>query len=128
MLSVALATDQISSDGCYNCTGQADSYQPAVKMVTNIPYSEVVFCIDTLHSISIYFLFLYIHPADFFPHMDSIKVCTLIKHSVTKFSVSILCHLSLHVLKKCFRKVGIFMRIIYYGIIRSGQKWSGKCM
>ena len=62
MLSVALATDQISSDGCYNCTGQADSYQPAVKMVTNIPYSEVVFCIDALHSISISF-FIFIHPS-----------------------------------------------------------------
>ena len=28
-----------------------------------------------------------IHPADFFPHIDSIKVCTLIKHSDTKFLV-----------------------------------------
>ena len=38
-------------------------------------------------------------------------------------------HLSLHFLKECFRKIGIFMRIIwYYGIIRSGQKWCGKCM
>ena len=38
-------------------------------------------------------------------------------------------HLSLHFLKECFCKVGVFMKIIwYYGIIRSGSKWSGKCM
>ena len=55
----ALATDQRSSNACYNCTGQAGPYQPAVEMVTNIwskqiPYSGIVFCVDTLHSISIY--------------------------------------------------------------------------
>ena len=48
VLSVALATDQKNSNFCYNCTGQAGLYQPAVKMVTNIcsmqiPYSGVVF-------------------------------------------------------------------------------------
>ena len=47
VLSVAHATDQRSSNGCYNCTGQVGPYQPAVKMVTNIcsmqiPYSGVV--------------------------------------------------------------------------------------
>ena len=88
VLSVALATDQKSSNGCYNCTGQAVLYQPVVKMVTNIcsmqiPYSERFFCVDTLHSISI----LAIHPADIFPHVDSKKVCLMIKHSVRKFSV-----------------------------------------
>ena len=36
VLSVALATDQGSRNGCYNCTGQAGPYQPAVKMATNI--------------------------------------------------------------------------------------------
>ena len=57
VLSVALATDQKSSNGCYNCTGQAGLNQPAVKMVTNtcsmqIPYSVVGFiCVDTLYSI-----------------------------------------------------------------------------
>ena len=59
VLSVALATDQGSRNGCYNCTGQAGPYQPAVKMATNIcsmqiPYSGVVLCVDTLHFISIY--------------------------------------------------------------------------
>ena len=59
MLCVALATDQKSSNGCYNCTRQAGLYQPAVKMITNIcsmqiPYSGVVFCVFTLHSISIF--------------------------------------------------------------------------
>ena len=59
VLSVALATDQRSSNGCYNCTRQAGPYQPAVKMVTNIcsmqiPYSGVVFCVDTLHSITFF--------------------------------------------------------------------------
>ena len=58
LLSVTLATDQ-SSNGCYNCIGQAGPYQPAVKMVTNIcsmqiRYSGVVFSVDTLHSISIF--------------------------------------------------------------------------
>ena len=48
VLSVALATDQRSSNGCYNCTEQAGPYQPAVNMVTNISsmlivYSGVVF-------------------------------------------------------------------------------------
>ena len=66
VLSVALATDQRSSNGCYNCTGQAGSYQPAVKMVTDIcsmqiPYSGC-FCVDTLHSISIFFV-NFIHPS-----------------------------------------------------------------
>ena len=35
-MSVELATDQYSSNGCYNCTGLSGLYQPAVKMVTNI--------------------------------------------------------------------------------------------
>ena len=57
VLSAALATDQRSSNGCYNCYRQAGLYQPAVKMLMNIcsnqiPYSGVVFCVDTLHSIS----------------------------------------------------------------------------
>ena len=48
VLSFALATDQKSSSGCYNCNGQAGLYHPAVKMVTSIcsmqiPYSGVVF-------------------------------------------------------------------------------------
>ena len=78
VLSVALATDQRSSNGCYICTGQAGPYQPAVKMVTNIcsmqiPYSGVVFCVDTLHSISI-FVVNFIHPSNrLFPHIDSKK-------------------------------------------------------
>ena len=67
VLSVALATDQKSSNGCYNCTGQAGLYQPAVKMVTNIgsmqtPYSGVVFCVVTLHSVSI-FIVNFSHPS-----------------------------------------------------------------
>ena len=60
VMSVALAADQRGSNGCYNSTGQAGPYQLAVKMVTNIssmqiPYSGGVFCVDTLHSISIFF-------------------------------------------------------------------------
>ena len=92
MLSVALATDQRSSNGWYSCTGQAGLYQPAVKMVVNIcsmqiPYSGVVFCVDTPHSISI-FVVNFIHSSSWpFPHIDSKKVCTLIKRSVTKFPV-----------------------------------------
>ena len=46
----SVLSDQKSSNGkkSYNCTGQADLYQPAVKMVTNIcsmqiPYSGVFF-------------------------------------------------------------------------------------
>ena len=62
-------------------------------MVTNIcnmqiPYTGVVFCVDTLHSISIFVAVNFIHPSSlFFPHFESKKVCTSIKHSVTKFSV-----------------------------------------
>ena len=82
VLSVSLAMDQTSSNGFYNCNGQADLYQPAIKMVTNIcsmhiPYSGVIFSVDTLHSIQLTFPLILIQK----------KVCTLIKHSVTKFSV-----------------------------------------
>ena len=47
VLSVALAIDQKSSNGCYNCTGQAGLYQLAVTIVTNIcsmqiPYSGIL--------------------------------------------------------------------------------------
>ena len=90
-LALALATDQRSSNGCYNCSGQAGPYQPAVKMVTNIysiqiPYWGVVFCVDTL--LHKYFCNFYpsIKPT-FYPHIDSKRVCTLIKHSVTISSV-----------------------------------------
>ena len=95
MLSVALATlatDQKRSNGCYNCTGQAGLYQPAVKMVKSIcsmqiRYSDVVFCVVTLHSISIFWLKFSHSSRLHFLYIDSEKVYTLIKHSVTKFSV-----------------------------------------
>ena len=120
VLSVGLATDQRRSNGCFNFTGQAGLYQPAVKMVMNIcsmqlPYSGVVFCVDTLGSIS---LFCKFSPSIqlTFSYIHSKKVCTLIKHSVEKFSVissvQYTLSLSLHFFKKCFPKVGIFMRII----------------
>ena len=107
-------------------------------MVTNIcsiqiPYLGVVFCVDTLHSISIFYV-NFIHPSSWL-------FCILIQNRFVLWSntlsqsfqwfrqFSIPCHLSLHFSKKWFPKVGIFMRIIwYYGIIRSGQTWSGKCM
>ena len=93
VLSVAPATDHRSSNGCCNCTGQAGPCQPAVKMVMSICimqifYSGAVFCVDTLHFMCI--LFCKFYPSiqlTFFPHIYSKKVCTLIKHSVTKFSV-----------------------------------------
>ena len=92
VLYVALATDQRSSNGCYNCTWQAGPYQPAVKMVTNIcsmqiPYLRVVFRVDTLHSISIFCKFYPSTQLAFFRILIQKKVCTLIKHSVTKFTV-----------------------------------------
>ena len=138
VLSVVLATDQKSRNGSYNCTGQAGLYQLAVKMVTNIcsmliPYSGVVFCVDTLHSISIFFF-------KFYPSIQLIFFRTLIQKRFVLWSNTLLqsfqsyrpfskpWHLSLHFLKECFPKVGIFMKIIYYGIIRSRQNWSGKCM
>ena len=72
VLTVALAPDQYSSNGFYNCTGPADPYftvtpnHAAVKIVTKIcsmqmSYSGVV----SLHSISkVFSLFLsnFIHP------------------------------------------------------------------
>ena len=127
MLSVTLTTDQ-SSNGCYNCIGQAGPYQPAVKMVTNICSMQisnpcVVFSVDTLHSISIFFFVNFIHLSSWlFSAYWFKKVCTLIKHSVTKFSVI---PLSLHFLKKYFPKVRIFMRImiLWYYQIRPKVVW-----
>ena len=149
VLSVALATDQKSSNGCYNCTGQADMYQWAVKMVKNIcsmqiPYSGVVFCVVTLHSISIFFV-NFSHPsswlfyAQWFKKIVSIPdLCPLSYFVLWSNTLSqsfqwyrpfsIPCHLSLHFLKERFPKEGIFTRIIWYGIIRYCQKWSGECM
>ena len=129
---------QRSSNGCYNCTGQAGPYQPAVKMVTNIcsmqiPYSGVVFCVDTLHSIT--FFVNFIHPFSWLFFRILIQKRFVLWSNTLSQSFqwyrpfSIPSRLSLHHLKICFPKVGIFMRIIwYYGIIRSGQTWSGKCM
>ena len=87
VLSVALATEQKRSNVCYNCTGQAGLYQPADKMVSNICNMQIPYlcCYTTLHKY--FFLILAIHPADFFCTLTQKKVCTLIKHSVTKFSV-----------------------------------------
>ena len=88
VLSVALATDQKSSNGCYNCTRQAGLYQPAVKMVTNIcsmriPYSGVVFiCVYTLHSISIF--------CKFYPSIQLTFFRTLIQKSL--YFDKTLCH------------------------------------
>ena len=63
----------------------------------------------------------------FFPHIDSKKVCSLVKNSVTKFSVILSVQYTLafiFFLTECFPKVWTFMRIIwYYGIIRSDQRW-----
>ena len=62
-------------------------------MVTNIcsmqiPYSGVVFiCVDILYSIRFFCKFYPSIQLSFFLHIDSKKVCTLIKHSVTKFPV-----------------------------------------
>ena len=115
MLSVA--TDQKSSNDCYNCTRQAGLYQPAVKMVTNIcsmqiSYSGVVFCVVTLNSISIFVNFS--HPsADFFLHIDSKKVCTLIKHSVTKFSLISSVQYSLPFITSFFKGMFSQSRIFY---------------
>ena len=72
-----LATDQRCSNGRYNCTWQADPYQLAVKMAANIcsmqiPHSAVVFCVDTLHSISIFCKF-YPSIQLTFSHIDSKK-------------------------------------------------------
>ena len=88
VLSVALAPDQYKSNGFYNCTGPAGLYQPAVKIETSIcsmqiSYSGIVFCVDTLRSISKYFFSVFINlihpskynfPADFFPHIN-LKKC-----------------------------------------------------
>ena len=136
-----LATDQKSSNGCYNCTGQAGLYQLADKMVTNIcsmqiPYSGVVFiCVDKLYAIRLFIFVNVIHPSSWLFFHTLIKKRFVLWSNTLSQSFqwyrpfSIPWHLSLHFLKECFRKVGIFMKIIwYFGIIRSGQKWSGKCM
>ena len=62
-------------------------------MVTNICSRGWFLCVDPLHSISICFCKFY--PSiklTFSSHIDSKKVCTLIKHSVTKWSGKCMMH------------------------------------
>ena len=114
------------------------SGKQAVKMVTNICsmqilYSRIVFLCwcTTRHK---YVFVNFIHRSIWlFPHIDSKKVCTLIKHSVTKFSVISSIHYTLSFITLFFEEMFSWSRNfydnnIYYGIIRSGQKWSGKWM
>ena len=74
--------------------------QTAAKMVTNIYSMQISYsvfvCVDTVHMYLLFFV-LFIHPSiynypvEYFRHIDSIKVCTLIKHSVTKVFSDIIC-------------------------------------
>ena len=93
-----------------------------------IPYSGVVFiCVDTLYSRS-FFCEFYIHLADFFPHIESKMVCTLIKHSVIS-SIQYTLAFITSFFEGMFSQSTIFYEnnmILWY--IRSGQQWSGKCM
>ena len=122
MLSVELATDQRSSNACYNCTRQAGPYQPAAELVTNIcsmqiPYSRVDFSVDTLHSISIFVNF--IHPSSWLFSIYWFKkglyfdqtLCHVFKWC-RPFSIP--CHLSLHLLRKYFTEVGIENNMILW--------------
>ena len=91
------------------------------------------FCVHTLQFISIFVNF--IHPSSWLFYVYWFKKGLYFDQILLSQSFQwyrpfcIPCHLSLHFVKKCFPKVGFFMRIIrYYGINRSGQKWSGKCM
>ena len=117
MLSVALATDQRSSNGSDNCNRQADPYQPAVKMVTNIcsvqiPYSGVVSLLKHYTPL-VFFANLSIHPADFFPHIDSKKVLPLFEHSVTKSSVISSVQYTLSFIASFFEEMFSQSRIFY---------------
>ena len=52
-----------------------------------IPYSWVAFCVDSLRSLSIFCKFYPFIQLTFFRILIQNRFCTLIKHSVTKFSV-----------------------------------------
>ena len=59
VLSVALETHQRSSNGCYYCTGQASSQDGNEHQQHTDPYSGVIFCVVTIHSIRIVVNFKY---------------------------------------------------------------------
>ena len=90
------------------------------------------FCDETLHSISIFCKFYPSIQLTFSAYWFK-KAFTSIKHSVTKFSVTLSVQYTLSfiisVFEEMFSQSRIFKRRIWYdGIIRSGKKWSGKCM
>ena len=119
---VALATDQYSSYGCYNCTRPAGLYQPSIKMVMNIfsmqiPYSGVVFGVDTLHSISNMFIFCKLYPSiQMIFYAYRYYFCTLNKHSVTKVTMIPSIQHTLTFItsffERMFPEIRIFMRTI----------------
>ena len=120
VLSVALATGQRSSNGCYNCTRQEGPYHPAVMMVKGL----FLWLYTTFHK---YFC------CKFYPSIKLTFFCILIiKNRYVLWSnnlshifswyhpFSISCHALLHFLKNCFPKVGIFYEnntiLCYYQI------------
>ena len=125
VLSVVLATDQRSSNGCYNCTRQAVPYQPAVKM--NLQHADTLLrgCFlcwyTTLHKYFCCKFYLSIQLN--FLHMIQKKFVLWSNTLSQSFQwyrlFSIPCHTSLHF----FSKVGIFMRIICYYQIRPRVVW-----
>ena len=74
----------------------------------------LLFCVDTLHSISVFCKLYY--PSiqlTFFPHIDPKNVCTLIKHSVTKFSVILSVQDTLSFITSFFEEMVSQSRIFY---------------
>ena len=132
VLSVALATDQRSSNCCYNCTRQTGSFQPAVKI--NLQHADTLlrgcFYVDTLHSISIFCCKFYPSIQLTFSAYDSKQFCTLIKHSVTKLSVILPVQYTLSYITSFFEEIFYQSRnfyennmILWYYQIRPEVVW-----
>ena len=109
-------------------------YQPAVKMLTNIcsmqiPDSVVVFiCADTLYSISCFCKFYSSIQLTFFGTLiqkSFVLWSNTLSHSFLQYTLAFITSF----FEGMFSQSRNCRRIIrYYVIIRSGQKWSGKCM
>ena len=74
------------------------------------------------------------HPADFIPHIDKKKFCTLIKHSVTKFSVITSVQYTLSFITSFFEEMFSQSKnfyennmILWYDQIRPKVAWKVHC-
>ena len=141
--TICAVTDQRSSNDCFNCTRKGGLL--LVGATSNQDGNETSAACTYLTQ-GLFFVLIYYTPSvllccKFYQSIQLTFFRILIQKRFVLWSntlsqsfqwyrpFSIPCHLSLHFLKNCFPKVGISMRIIwYYGIIKSGKRWFGKCM